>query len=232
MPSQKQVGLQYAPGVQGDRATKNPTIYSVFNPIAVGPVTVGNFVFAGADPSHQVSASNILGARPVGFVERILAYYNFTLTSPGTLIIPDGSDLTVARRGDYWVKPTVAASAGQKAYASFVDGSVYPAATANVISSASVTGSITGTILTVTAVASGTLAVGQVISGTGITSGTYIASLGTGTGGAGTYNVSVAPAASVSSETIVASSYIETDWRFKYYDSVSGVGIISNWDAA
>jgi HK97 family phage major capsid protein len=59
----------------------------------------------------------------------------------------------------------------------------------NIENGAVVTGSITASVLTVTAVASGTLRVGQVLSGTGITAGTYISALGTGTGGEGTYDV-------------------------------------------
>ncbi|WP_321905133.1 structural cement protein Gp24 [Paraburkholderia tropica] len=68
---------------------------------------------------------------------------------------------------------------------------------------ASVTGSIAGTVLTVTAVSAGALQVGQTIAGTGVTSGTTITALGTGTGGAGTYTVSASQ--TVSSETITAS---------------------------
>ena len=56
--------------------------------------------------------------------------------------------------------------------------------------SAQFTGSISGTTLTVTAVASGTLAVGQTITGASIASDTTITGLGTGTGGTGTYTVS------------------------------------------
>jgi hypothetical protein len=63
-----------------------------------------------------------------------------------------------------------------------------------------VTGSISGTTLTVTAVSSGTLAVGAYITGTGITNGTNITVLGTGTGGTGTYTVSASQ--TVSSTTI------------------------------
>jgi hypothetical protein len=70
-------------------------------------------------------------------------------------------------------------------------------------SAASFTGSISGTTLTVTAVASGTVTVGQVLSGTGITSGTLITALGTGTGGNGTYTVQTSQTAS--STTITAS---------------------------
>jgi len=65
---------------------------------------------------------------------------------------------------------------------------------------ASVTGSIAGTTLTVSAVASGTITVGTPITGTGIASNTLITALGTGTGGAGTYTVNNSQ--TVASETI------------------------------
>jgi hypothetical protein len=66
----------------------------------------------------------------------------------------------------------------------------------NVIASATAvfTGSISGTTLTVTAVSSGTIAVGMCLmhaSGNTISVGTTITALGTGTGGTGTYTVSV-----------------------------------------
>jgi hypothetical protein len=53
------------------------------------------------------------------------------------------------------------------------------------------TGEISGTTLTVTAVTSGILSVGQRVYGTGITQGTFITALGTGTGGTGTYTVGI-----------------------------------------
>lgn len=52
------------------------------------------------------------------------------------------------------------------------------------------TGSISGTTLTVSAVTSGLVCVGQHITGTGILDGTLITAVGTGTGGTGTYTVS------------------------------------------
>ena len=52
------------------------------------------------------------------------------------------------------------------------------------------TGSIAGTVLTVTAVTSGTLELNAVLSGTGVTSGTSVIGFLTGTGGVGTYTVS------------------------------------------
>jgi hypothetical protein len=54
---------------------------------------------------------------------------------------------------------------------------------------AAFTAAITGTTMTVSAVASGTLRLGMEITGTGVTAGTRITDFGTGTGGTGTYIV-------------------------------------------
>jgi len=50
--------------------------------------------------------------------------------------------------------------------------------------------SISGTTLTIGGTLTGTFFVGQIISGTGVISGTIITALGSGTGGSGTYTVS------------------------------------------
>ena len=57
----------------------------------------------------------------------------------------------------------------------------------------------------VTAVASGTLSIGQILTGTGIAFGTSIAAFGTGSGGVGTYTLS-APAQYFNSTTVAASA--------------------------
>lgn len=67
--------------------------------------------------------------------------------------------------------------------------------------------------LTVSAVGSGTLAIGDVLSGTGgggVSTGTAIYALGTGTGGTGTYFVDLTQ--SVTSTTLTANATIETKW--------------------
>jgi microcystin-dependent protein len=67
------------------------------------------------------------------------------------------------------------------------------------------TGTINSTTLTVATQPTGTLRIGQVLSGTGVVAGTVILSQLTGTtGGIGTYSVS-APAQTVASTTITAS---------------------------
>jgi len=57
--------------------------------------------------------------------------------------------------------------------------------------SATFTASISGSTMTVTAVSVGTIAVGQVITDTDVAQYTTITALGTGTGGVGTYTVSI-----------------------------------------
>jgi hypothetical protein len=57
------------------------------------------------------------------------------------------------------------------------------------VDAASFTGAISGATLTVSAVASGTIAVGQFVFGAGVLGGSIITALGTGTGGTGTYTL-------------------------------------------
>lgn len=67
------------------------------------------------------------------------------------------------------------------------------------------TGSVTGTTMTVTAMLSGeSLSVGQFVTGTGITAGSFITAFGTGAGGTGTYTLSASSSAT-GSITITAS---------------------------
>ena len=65
-------------------------------------------------------------------------------------------------------------------------------------------------VLTVTAVASGQLAVGDPLSAAGITAGTTITAFGTGNGGNGTYFVD--PTQTVAAETITVGTAIETGY--------------------
>jgi hypothetical protein len=74
------------------------------------------------------------------------------------------------------------------------------------ISATYFTGSIQNNTLTVTAISSGVLQVGSVINGSGVSTGTIITALGTGTGRTGTYTINI-PQLVVSS-TMLANSII------------------------
>ena len=84
---------------------------------------------------------------------------------------------------------------------------------------ASTTISETYGTLTVSAVGSGALAVGDSFTGTGVVAGTTITALGTGTGGTGTYIVNNNTV--VSSTTLTVASATETKW---YAMSAAGPG--------
>jgi hypothetical protein len=74
---------------------------------------------------------------------------------------------------------------------------------------ATVTGSITGNVLNVTAVTSGTLAVGKTVAGPGLSA--RIIALGTGSGGVGTYTLSYTFPSPVASTTLTINSNNYTD---------------------
>lgn len=86
---------------------------------------------------------------------------------------------------------------------------------------ASCTGSISGTTLSVSGMASGSLAVGMEVTGSGVLNGTYITAQLSGIpGGAGTYQLNQTN--TVSSETLTASIPAVA------YDSVSGAFVVSS----
>jgi hypothetical protein len=81
--------------------------------------------------------------------------------------------------------------------------------------SASFIGSISGTTLTVTLMKSGTIAIGQQLLGLGVTAGTVITTLGTGTGGVGTYVINT-------SQTITSQQFNSVAAGARVTGSISG----------
>lgn len=110
-----------------------------------------------------------------------------------------GANIIIANGG-------AAGATGVLAIAELLAGSIANAGTVVrtswTASAAAFTAAIAGTVMTVSAVASGTLEVGQPVSGANVAAGTYIVSRGTGTGGTGTYNVNISQ--TVSSAALVA----------------------------
>ena len=121
MGFQKQVGLYVADGVAGDPATPDQAVYQALNFVAEEDVEVGHFVFAGTDPSCQAKAG---GSVLLGLVQRNISFFNMNPLSGASMVAPAGSNLTVALRGDYWVKTLTNATVGQAVFASTVDGSI------------------------------------------------------------------------------------------------------------
>lgn len=89
--------------------------------------------------------------------------------------------------------------------------------TVGAASSAVVTASISGTTMNVTGVTSGTLAVGQALWGAGISPGTTITAFGTGSGGLGTYVVSI-------SQTLGSQSFKSFTIGTTFTATAAGIG--------
>jgi type IV pilus assembly protein PilY1 len=86
--------------------------------------------------------------------------------------------------------------------------------------------SLPGTTLTVTS--GGGIAVGQTITGTGVAAGTTITGLGTGTGGAGTYTVSVAQTvATTAMSNGVTTLNVTAGSGIAVGQSISGAGVLA-----
>lgn len=220
---QAQVNVAQAPAVEGDFCDKNPR--SSYDAGAgglvagVNGVVVGRFAWAippnDSDGAPSVVSNSGFGL-PSGFVHReqqaLITQY---LAASGNTIQP-GFGLTLMTGGGFWAKNigTAQAEYGMKAYANFADGRITFAltgaptaggtSTASTIAAgtASVTGTISDNVLTVTVVGSGTLYPGGQLSGTGVAPNTQIVSQLTGTaGGLGTYLLNVGEQ-SVASTTI------------------------------
>lgn len=84
------------------------------------------------------------------------------------------------------------------------------------------------TILDVTAVSSGTINVGDVIAGAGITAGTQITGEITGTGGVGTYQLS-GVAQHVATAEAVTVIGIPTKWYVQTVAAAGELAVISSW---
>jgi len=85
-----------------------------------------------------------------------------------------------------------------------------------------------GTVLTVSAVASGTIYLGMQLSGTGVTAGTQITAFGTGTGGAGTYTVSTSQ--EVASTTITGDLPSKITFEYKGLYNIQFSAQVTNTD--
>lgn len=128
MPLQSKVNLSVAPGVAGDKATPDQSIYTPLNPLAAVDIPVGRFVFPVVEDGviDNTRATNVAGTATsvLGFVERVINYVNYEIFSDGTLTVPKGSNLTVAVKGDYWAVSTTTATVGQAVLAATADGSI------------------------------------------------------------------------------------------------------------
>lgn len=216
---QQMVNIYNALGIVGDIAFDDGGMRAVAGTLNSSgvPNLFGNYftltAAATAEPSgaapngaiYQVGGTGDMGGILSGVKQNAL--YGTALNPLGSaLALPDNVSGQLLQRGYVFVNLPGPANPG--------DLITYDPATGNLNSITPVT-SFTGAIapggsagtpdvLTVSAVATGILAVGQLVSATGVDGATFIISLGTGTGNTGTYNLSTINLQTVSSRTMTA----------------------------
>lgn len=257
---QAQVNTVPAPGVEGDFSSLNPFFMFPAGPGGLvagdsllsggaGGVIVGRFAWASGnllDPDNAPTVINNFGTgNPIGIVPRRQQGLITTFLAEASLVVPTGIGVAVCSAGDLWVlnRGTGQALIGQKCYARFTDGGATFAATGSPTTGASststgslapatssVTGSITGNVMTVSAVGSGTLYRGTTLSGTNVATGTKIVSQLSGTaGGVGTYAVSIGEQSAAS--TTISGTYAlltlgtVSGGTFAINDVITGTGV-------
>lgn len=155
---------------------------------------------------YDVSSTGSVGAALVtGLSNSTWESMQFTGTGGQFLVACNGVDNEQVWTGTQWAQNTASFTGSitgtTLTITAVASGSIVPGiqlfgtgvtiGTKLATTAVNITGSISGTTLTVTAVSGGTIGVGLVLSGSTVVSGTTITALGTGTGGAGTYTVSI-----------------------------------------
>lgn len=249
------VTTQPAPAVAGDFASANPRASVLAGPggLVAGPLgaTIGLFgwlAYNQLDADGAPAQVNNFGAGPVGgFVHREQQGLITTYLSDAGMVIPAGFNMAMMASGDYWVvnNGTGEAEVGQKAFAALASGKASFSAAGTIPGGASatgssiaagtfsVTGSVTGDVMTVTAVGSGTVVIGGSVSGTGIPTAPapqVVSQLTGTTGGVGTYLLSVGEI-TAASETISGTYGILTigtaTGTFVVGDILTGSGVVA-----
>jgi hypothetical protein len=259
MSFQKTVNAVPAPGVAGEFASTNPRHSVLGGPggLVAGGAGVAVGAFGWLDLATYTIVNNFGAGKPNGFVHRAQQALITSYLGEATLIIPGGFMAgELFDSGDFWVANNTGNPVlpGQKVYVNNATGQVAAFAATGTpptggttdtgsiapITATSVTGSIAivpggigpgtnPTILTVTAVGSGTLYPGVTLTGTGVQTGTTIVAQLTGTpGGVGTYTVSIPQ--TVASTTITAHGAVLTvagtiTGTFSVGDVISGTGV-------
>lgn len=226
---QTSVNITPAPAVAGDFASANPNASVLAGPGAfvagTGGANVG--VFGWADANGLVTNAGV-GA-PTGFIHRDMQALIVTWLAQQSMNIPAGQPVTLMSAGDFWAQSLTAATVGQKVFADHNTGAVATGTAGTRPSTFVGTASFATNVMTVTAVTSGTVKVGDTVVSASVAAGTTVTALGTGTGGTGTYTLSTSPG-TIAAQAATTSSYEETKWYAGSAASANELVKITTWN--
>lgn len=130
---QTSVPMYPAIGVPGAYASINPIVSTALGYIAKTAVTIGGFVWEDATDDRRVN-SNGTGA-PLGFACREITNV-LPAGTPYANVVPAGQNVSVQKKGDFFVQCADAVTKGQKVFATLATGAVKPGAAGATVSGA------------------------------------------------------------------------------------------------
>lgn len=130
---QNKVNLVPAVGLPGAYAAVNPVVSTAKGYIAKVNVPVGGFCWEDATDAGQVNPSG--SGAPLGFVVREVAYVLDT-DADAINFVPAGGNVSVQKKGDFFVQAAVAVTKGQKVFADTTTGAVKAGAAGGTVSGA------------------------------------------------------------------------------------------------
>lgn len=130
---QNKVNLVPAVGLPGAYAAVNPIVSTAKGYIAKVNVPVGGFCWEDATDAGQVNPSG--SGAPLGFVVREGAYVLDT-DADAINFVPAGGNVSVQKKGDFFVQAAVAVTKGQKVFADTTTGAVKAGAAGGTVSGA------------------------------------------------------------------------------------------------
>lgn len=237
---QSTINSAQAPGVLGDFASTNPfsTIVAAAGGLVApaGGLTVGNFAWVG--PQGQVSQAYVSGYQ-AGFLGRNEQALIVQFLGQSSLVVPSGFMVTLFNGGDFWAYFANGATAGATVYADEVTGAPQMQATNSFTGEVGFTGdaslaNVSGVgQMTLTTVTSGIVTVGDTVSATGVTAGTTVTGLVSGTANTigAVYSLS-ATVTTESAEAVTTASNVlnitaVADGGLSIGTTISGTGIAS-----
>ena len=130
---QNKVNLVPAVGLPGAYAAVNPIVSTAKGYIAKVNVPVGGFCWEDATDAGHVNPSG--SGAPLGFVVREVAYVLDT-DADAINFVPAGGNVSVQKKGDFFVQAAVAVTKGQKVFADTTTGAVKAGAAGGTVSGA------------------------------------------------------------------------------------------------
>lgn len=179
--------------VAGDFASANPRASTIAGrgEFVAGQNGVSTGTFAWFNPTTGLATQEYQLGSILGFVHRENNALITTFLGVAASKVVAGNQITGMSHGEFWGVLLGGGSVGQTIYCDPVFGTLTAAAAGSAVASTSTATSVSNTgLITVGGTLAGSaIAVGQVVTGNGLPEGSYISALGTGSGGAGTYQL-------------------------------------------